>query len=250
MKKLLILFPACILFNLMPAFAQDANIVEAAIQDFKLQELGIRFVINLAAVFILVHLIYFARHKNKDFQFTLILFNCVNFLICFLLSGADLEVGFAFGLFAIFSIMRYRTVTVPVKEMGYLFICVALGLINSLAPVHGNFTLLICANSFIILLPLLLDRTPISNGNTPPQFRDIIYERIDLIKPERMNEMIDDLRNRTGLPIQKVDIVSIDLMQDVAVIKAHYYNDENQIIEAQFASKENANPVKLVANNA
>ena len=82
MKKLLILLPASILFNLMPAFAQNASIADAVIQDFNLQELGIRFTINIAAIFILVHLIYFSRHKNKDFQFTLILFNCVIFLIC------------------------------------------------------------------------------------------------------------------------------------------------------------------------
>ena len=254
MKKLLILLPASILFNLMPAFAQNASIADAVIQDFNLQELGIRFTINIAAIFILVHLIYFSRHKNKDFQFTLILFNCVIFLICYLLSGANLGVGFAFGLFAIFSIMRYRTVTVPVKEMGYLFVCVAMGLINSLATTQHSYTVLLSANAFIILLPMLMDRSgktdPLLSGNNNTLTRDIIYERIDLIKPDRMNDMIDDLRNRTGLPVYKVEIVSIDLMQDIAVVKAHYNNSENthSIAEAPHYSIENKNSMSLVAN--
>lgn len=253
MKKLLFLVPACILFNMMPAFAQDANIVEAVLKDFDLQELGIRLGINIIAVFILVHLIYFSRHKNKDFQFTLILFNCVNFLICYLLSGANLEVGFAFGLFAIFSIMRYRTVTVPIREMGYLFVCVALGLINSLATTQDNYVVLISANAFIILLPLFMDRSNSAVNGTPGSMtRDIIYERIDLIKPNMREEMIEDLRNRTGLAIHKVDIISIDLMQDVAMVKAHFFNEEtnNPADKPIFYSKERRNVISIGANHA
>lgn len=237
MKKLLLLIPLFLIFGLLPAFAQDDSMVDAVIRDFDLAQLGIRLAINFAAIFILVHLIYYSRHKNKDFQFTLILFNCVNFLICYLLSGANLEVGFAFGLFAIFSIMRYRTVTVPIKEMGYLFISVALGLINSLATTQDNYIVLIGANAFVILLPMFMDRSPsvanLQKGvlaiapNSVNLTQDIIYERIDLIKPSLRNEMIEDLRNRTGLDIHKVDIMNIDLMQDVATIKVHY-NAENK----------------------
>lgn len=217
--------------------------------------------INFAAIFVLVHLIYFKRHKNKDFQFTLILFNCVNFLICYLLSGANLEVGFAFGLFAIFSIMRYRTVTVPIKEMGYLFISVALGLINSLATTQDNYIVLIGANIFIVLLPMFMDRSPstanFTKGGTPVinnangLTQDIIYERIDLIKPEKRKEMIEDLSNRTGLNIQKVDILNIDLMQDVATVKAHYSNAEAEKHEAApllYEWKDNSKLINAKAN--
>ncbi|MBK7088499.1 MAG: DUF4956 domain-containing protein [Chitinophagaceae bacterium] len=225
MKKLLFLLPAFLFISIAPAFAQDTNLVEKVVKDFNLGEMGIRFLINLVAIFILVRLVYFAKHKNRDFMFTLILFNCVNFLICFLLSGANLGIGFAFGLFAIFSIMRYRTVTVPVKEMGYLFICIAMGLINSLATTQDNYMVLILANVFILILPLLMDRTASAlNNNNNMLIQDIIYERIDLIKPEMREVMIADLRNRTGLNIQKIEVVSIDLMQDIAMLKAHSCN--------------------------
>lgn len=270
MKKLLFLLPAFLTFNMIPAFAQETSIVDNVMKDFDLQQLGIRLVINFAAIFVLVHLIYYRRHQNKDFQFTLILFNCVNFLLCYLLSGANLEVGFAFGLFAIFSIMRYRTVTVPIKEMGYLFISVALGLINSLATAQDNYIVLISANAFIILLPMFMDKginiTPTkvakdkgsksekSATATPvpvPLTQDIIYERIDLIKPGMRNEMMEDLRNRTGLSIYKVDVISIDLMQDVAVIKAHYSNGSNESLIDMIPnySKENNNAAKASTNH-
>ncbi len=270
MKKLLFLLPALLFFNLVPAFAQETSIVDNVMKDFDLQQLGIRLFINFAAIFVLVHLIYYRRHQNKDFQFTLILFNCVNFLLCYLLSGANLEVGFAFGLFAIFSIMRYRTVTVPIKEMGYLFISVALGLINSLATTQDNYIVLISANAFIILLPMFMDRginiTPTkaakdkgskkeattTQANTSSELtQDIIYERIDLIKPRMRKEMLEDLRNRTGLPVYKVDVISIDLMQDVAVIKAHYSNQETEHLIDMIPnySKENVSPIAVTTNH-
>lgn len=273
MKKVLYLLPAGLFYNLMPVVAQDTNMMNKVINDFNLQELGIRFLINLVAILILVRLIYFARHKNKDFQFTLILFNCVNFMICYLLSGANLEVGFAFGLFAIFSIMRYRTVTVPIKEMGYLFMSVAMGLINSLAGVQDNYILLISTNAFILLLPLMMDRgisetptktkTPkvpmpeiavakVTNDDSGILTQDILYERIDLIKPEMRKEMIDDLRNRTGLPIYKVDIINIDLMQDTAIVKAYYNNSENEIQmeKIPFYRTENTPQLRVGTNHA
>lgn len=220
MKKSLLIVSAFLMLCITPALAQDKNVLGSMIQSFDLEEFGMRFLINSIAILLLVRVIYYTRHRNKDFVFTFLLFNTVNFLICFLLSAADLEVGFAFGLFAIFSIMRYRTVKVAVKEMGYLFLCIAMGLINSLATTQDNYIVIISSNIFILVLALFLDRTTATNEST----KQIIYERMDLIKPELRNEMIADLSSRTGLPIHKVDIVNIDLMQKVATVKAHYNN--------------------------
>ena len=205
-------------------------------------ELLTRFGINMAAIFVLVRLIYYPRHKNKDFVFTFILFNCVNFLICYLLSDTKLKTGFAFGLFAIFSIIRYRTVTVPVKEMGYFFLCVALGLINAMAfgdesgllqinngemsaKGWANLVLLLGSNTFALLLTLLLDRFSLTHQNV----KEIVYERIDLIRPESRDDMIADLRARTGLPIHKVEVRSIDFLKDVAIVHAHFYSKESEL---------------------
>jgi magnesium-transporting ATPase (P-type) len=194
---------------------------------------GLRFCINILVIYVLIRLIYYPRHKNKDFLFTFILFNVINFLICILLSAAKIKMGFAFGLFAIFSILRYRTVTVPVREMGYFFISVAVGLINALAVVRGNpFTdinnfpyELLLANGIVLALVLLLDR----KSNLQHQnFKEINYERIDLIQPAKRADMIEDLRNRTGLPINRVEIIKIDFLRDVATIHAFYLSTENE----------------------
>lgn len=284
MKKFFALIIILFILGTPSVYAQLAGLNDGVIDSFDLKEFGIRFTINMAAILLLVRAIYFVRHKNKDFLFTYILFNCVNFLICFLLSGANLGVGFAFGLFAIFSIMRYRTVTLPVKEMGYMFLCVALGLLNALAPVEENYVVLLAANVFILVLALLLDRStsityahddtkqlekntkkidkiqeklnnslaqieylsqyiandalqlsqPQKASEASTQF--IIYERIDLIKPEMRSEMIEDIRNRTGLPVYRVDILKIDLLHDTADIKV-FFHDKEVFVNANSASE-------------
>jgi hypothetical protein len=201
------------------------NLVDSNTIGFSLLELIIRFSLNILAIFILVRVIYYPRHKNKDFLFTFFLFNCLNFLICFLLSATKIKIGFAFGLFAIFSIMRYRTVMVPVKEMGYFFVCVAIGIINALATVDDHYFVLIGCNAFILLLTIILDgRMNLTHENV----KEIKYERIDLIHPDRRNEMIADLVARTGLPIHKVDVITIDFLRDVAMVHAFYYAKDNE----------------------
>ncbi len=190
-------------------------------------EFLVRYGINLFIIFIIVRLIYYPRHKNKDFLFTFFLFNTVNFLICFLLSATKLKMGFAFGLFAIFSILRYRTVTVPIREMGYFFVCVTVGLINALSVVEDTSGIVILgvSNVVIIAMIMLLDR---QLGLEHENFKEINYERIDLIKPDLRPQMLDDLRNRTGLPIHRIEIVKLDFLRDVARIHAFYYSMENE----------------------
>lgn len=225
MKKIFLLLLLLLCLPLALWAKETPEAVTAVMTGVDFGEMIFRFIINTAAVVLLVRCIYYPRHKNKDFLFTFILFNSLNFLICFLLSDTKLKTGFAFGLFAIFSIMRYRTVMVPVKEMGYFFICVALGLINALAPVDDHYILLIACNTFILLLALVLDRFSLTHENV----KEIIYERIDLITPSLRTEMLADLRARTGLPIHKVEIKTIDFLKDVAVIHAHYLSKESEL---------------------
>ena len=190
-----------------------------------LLDFGIRFLVNFVAIFIIVRLIYYPAHKNKDFLFTFFLFNVINFMICILLSTAKLKMGFAFGLFAIFSILRYRTVTVPVREMGYFFISVTIGIINALALGDNYFIQLIIANTIIIAYAYFLDyRVTLKHEN----FKEIVYERIDLIQPEKREEMLEDLRKRTGLNIHRVEFIKIDFLKDIARIYAFYLADQNE----------------------
>ena len=188
-------------------------------------EFGFRYAFNLIVTFVLIRTFYYARHKNKDFVFTFFLFNSVLFLICFLLSSTKIELGFSFGLFAIFSIFRYRTVTVPVREMGYFFLTVTVGIINALANLSDTLILLIICNIIILLLTYILDS---HLGLEHESYEEINYDRMDLIQPEKRNEMLQNLRERTGLSIHRVKFQKIDRCKNVVNIHAFYYSQENE----------------------
>jgi hypothetical protein len=189
-----------------------------------LLDFAIRFGINLFVIFIIVRLLYYPMRRNRDFLFTFFLFNIINFLICFLLSSAKLKMGFAFGLFAIFSILRYRTVTVPVREMGYFFISVTLGIINALTTNEQGMILLILANLIILGVAWIIDhKVRVVHEN----YKEVIYDRIDLIAPEKREEMLADLRQRTGLAVHRVEFSRIDFFRDTARIYIFYNDNRN-----------------------
>ena len=197
---------------------------EALVAVFDINSFTNRSIIDFVSILILVLLIYYPKHKNKDFIFNYILFNVVNFMICSLLGAVKIKVGFAFGLFAMFSIIRYRTIAISIKDMAYFFVSVVLGMINSLASIDDGYSVLIICNAVVLLLTFGLERLDfLTNEN----YKDIIYDRIELIKPEFKSELLADLSNRTGLSIHKVEIISIDYLKDVAVIKAYYFTKES-----------------------
>jgi hypothetical protein len=193
-----------------------------ATSSFDYIELLSRFGVNILAIFILIRLIYYPTHKNKDFLFTFFIFNLVIFL---LLSTTKLKPGFAFGLLAIFSIMRYRTVTVPIKEMGYFFICLALGMINALSLVQEGYWIMIACNVAILALTIILDRFI---NLTHENVKEITYERIDLITPENRTVMMDDLKKRTGLPIHRLEVRNINFLRDTAKVAIFYHAKDNE----------------------
>lgn len=208
---------------------QDAEKVLKELKDIPMDsiELITRFGINFVALFILVRLIYYPTHKNKDFLFTFFIFNFIMFV---LLSTTHIKQGVAFGLFAVFSIMRYRTVTIPIKEMGYFFICLTLAMINSLSIVENhllfsNWLIILASNISILILVVVLDRFI---SLTHENFKEITYERVDLITPNKRDELIEDLKTRTGLPIHRVEIKNINFLRDTAKVHVFYNAKENE----------------------
>jgi len=188
-------------------------------------EFAIRFGLNFFVIFVLVRLIYYPIRKNRDFLFTFFLFNIINFLICYLLSSAQLKMGFAFGLFAIFSILRYRTVTVPVREMGYFFVSVTLGIINALTGTEDGFWLLAAANIIILAVAWVIDfGITITHENS----KEIIYDRVDLLGTEKQSELLEDLKKRTGLPVHRIEILKIDFLKDIVRMNVFYNAAKNE----------------------
>ena len=185
-------------------------------------ELLVRLAANFVAIILIVRYIYYPKHRNKEFLFTFSLFNIVIFLLCFLLSSAQLELSFAFGLFAIFSIIRYRTVTIPVREMGYFFLCVALGIVNALIVVNDNYVNIILTNIIFIVTIFLLDRRiDLKHEN----YRFIILDRLDMVHEDRRVELIDDLKVKTGIEFHRIEIMRLDYFKETARIKAFFYSN-------------------------
>jgi hypothetical protein len=192
---------------------------------FNMSDFAIRAGIDLLAVFILVGLIYYPKYKNKDFVFTFSIFNVINFMICYLLGTAKIQMGFAFGLFAIFSIIRYRTIMISIKDMGYFFICVALGMLNSLADSSDGYLLIIACNLVILGITLGLDRLNFIQNESS---KEIIFDNVGLIRPSQREQLIKELRERTELNIHRVDVVKINYLKDTCLLKVYYYSKENE----------------------
>lgn len=183
-----------------------------------------RFVFNFIVTIILVRFLYYHHSKRKDYFFIFMIFNTIVFLLCFLLGKVSVEMGFALGLFAIFGILRYRTDTIPIKEMTYLFLMVGTAVINSLSDKTVSWSELVFANAIIIVITWYLERIWMQKKEG---FMDIRYEKIELIHPDRRAELIEDIKKRTGLNVYRLSIDRINFMKDTAKIRV-FYRGENR----------------------
>jgi hypothetical protein len=152
------------------------------------------------------------------------MFSTVIFLLCFLLENVKLELGFALGLFAIFGIIRYRTTTIPIKEMTYLFIIIGVSVINALANNLISYSELVFTNVAIVSIVWGFERIWFLKHESTKM---ILYEKIELVKPENYSLLLQDLNTRTGLNINRIEIGKINLMRDTAEIKIYYFNGLN-----------------------
>jgi hypothetical protein len=188
-------------------------------------ELFFRFSINLIVILILVRGIYYGMRQRKDYLFTYILISTVIFLLCFLLENVKLELGFALGLFAIFGIIRYRTLQMPIKEMTYLFLVIGISVINALANKKVSYAELIFTNLALIAVTYFLERMMLLRHESQ---KIINYEKIELIKPENREALKLDLEQRTGIKINRIEIGKIDFLRDTARIVVYYFESENK----------------------
>lgn len=181
-------------------------------------ELVARFAFNTLVVWIIIHLLYFPRSKRRDYYFTFMLISVSIFFLIFLLGGLKIKVGFALGLFAIFGIIRYRTESMYVREMTYLFVIIAISVINALA-VTLSLAELVAVNTLFVIAIWLCELNLI---NKQHQEKLVVYDRIDLIVPEKHDELIADLEKRIGVKIIGIEIGAIDFLRDTAMLKIHY----------------------------
>lgn len=187
--------------------------------DNDLYKLVVRFFINLVFLALVVGLCYNRHQKSRVFMFNFVLMNVTVFFICFTLKKLDLGLGMALGLFAIFAILRYRTDAIRVKEMTYLFIVIGIAVINSLANKKTSYAELMATNCVIIAATYLMESL-IRVEKVSKQ--DIVYDRIDLLKPDKRSELYADIEQRTGLIPTRIKTGKIDFLKPAANITVHF----------------------------
>ena len=188
-------------------------------------QLLFRFAFNSVVMWIIIHWFYYRKARRRDYYFTFALISVSIFFLIFLLGSVKMKIGFALGLFAIFGIIRYRTEQMPVREMTYLFVLIAISVINALSTSISLAELIL--TNLIFIFCIWFSENNKWLRHVPNKL--VQYDKIELIKPDKREELIADLRERTGLNVISVEVGSIDFLRDTALLKIHYEDDENSI---------------------
>jgi hypothetical protein len=217
----------------------------------KVAELGIRFALNLLVCWILVHCFYYKKSRRRDYYFTFMVFSSAMLTLLYIMGNVEVGVGLTLGLFAIFGVIRYRTETVPIREMTYLFVIIALAAANGLAPVYqmvdvstaphyalswGSVGVMALVNLLVVALVAVLESEKLV-AHTATKL--VLYDNIALIVPEKREELKADLEKRLGFPIENLEIGHVDFLKDSAFIKVYYHlpkgesNSVNMITRAK-----------------
>ena len=176
-----------------------------------------RYVLNLVAMLVLIKFIYYRTYRKSNFISSFFLFNTIIFFVAFMLNKVEMTTGAAFGLFAVFSILRYRTDGISTKDMTYLFLSIAIGLLTSVSK--GSLVEIAAIDFMILILTYLLENNFIVQRELT---KVIQYDNINFIKPEQNNELIVNLKERTGLDIKRIVINDIDFIKESCAITVYY----------------------------
>jgi hypothetical protein len=186
-----------------------------------LSELLLGFCLNLFVAVLIVRGIYYPLRHDKNDVFTFVAFNTVIFFVMTYLANAQLSVGVGFGLFAIFSVLRYRANAISTREMTYLFILIALPVMNSVLMSQHEWLNLALTNGIVVVVLFVLEQ---GWGFRYEGYKLVKYDRIDLLKPEKHPLLLEDLRRRTGLPLTRFEVGRINLVEDT--VNLFVYFDE------------------------
>lgn len=196
--------------------------------DNDVYKLLVRLVINLVFLTVIIRMLYYPIAKRKDYLFTYFLIGTITFFLCFGLKKLDIDTGMGLGLFAIFGIIRYRTDAIQIKEMTYLFLVIGISVVNSLASNKISITEMMIINLTVVAITFGLERVWLIRHETR---KTIVYEKIDLIVPERQLEMLEDLQIRTGLKISRFEIGKINFLDDTAQVRIYFFTDNQNYTE-------------------
>lgn len=194
----------------------------------------IRFTFNLLITGFIIYFLYYRKARRKDYFITFTLISITVFFLVFLLDNVKLQIGFALGLFAIFGIIRYRTITIPIKEMTYLFVLIGISVINALANKKVSYAELLFTNAMFIAVCWLLESNKLLRHIST---KTIVYDNIKLIKAGSERELIADLELRLGFKIMKVEVGTVDFLKDSAILRISYMQEGSEVNSADYIDK-------------
>ena len=186
----------------------------------------IQFGINLLFISVIIRFLYYRYTHKTPYVFAFYMVSIIVFFLCFTLNQHTLDIGIALGLFAIFGIIRYRTQTVEIKEMTYLFVVIGVSVINALASNNMSYSELLITNIIIIVAIFIIEYFMLTNHGIKE--RSVIYDNLDNIKPEKYESLINDLKTRTGLNVIKIKINKVDFANKIVTITL-FYSPTNQV---------------------
>jgi hypothetical protein len=222
--------------ELLTSLISTIEVPNTVIISNNLVELLIRFLLNLVVTVFVVNYVYFRATGKRTYVFTYIMISTTVFFLCFLLGNIDLQLGFALGLFAIFGIIRYRTDTIPIREMTYLFLVITISIINALARRDVSYSEILLTNLAFMVTTWVMERVWMRRHMAR---RTIIYDRMDLIHPDKHDLLRQDIKERTGLEINRFKIGQIDLAKN-SIRLTIFYKDvvgNNILTDAELSDK-------------
>ncbi len=230
-------------FNLADENLMDIQTITDAVMSTgqSVTELCIRFFLNLLVCWVLVQFFYYRKSRRRDYYFTFMVFSAAMLMLLYIMGNVEVGIGLTLGLFAIFGVIRYRTETVPIREMTYLFVLIALAAVNGLAPVYrlagaagpaphyvlsaGTVGIMALTNALIVLLIAVLENDRLLRHTST---KLVLYDRIDLIVPQRRAELVADLEKRIGIKVNNVEVGHVDFLRDSAFLKIYYTLEKGQ----------------------
>ncbi len=185
----------------------------------RLAELAFRFTMDLVVAAFIIRGVYFRQVRNAEYVTTFFVFNVSVFFLVYIMNGLDLDVGFGFGLFALFAVLRFRTVAVPYTELTVAFAVIAVAVINAISVGALTYAEVWFANIGIagcvyLVGALWADRQDV--------VRAVRYERIENVRPDRVEDLHADLRDRLGLDVVSVRVDEVDFLNDTALLQVTY----------------------------
>lgn len=200
-------------------------------------DLLVRYCLNLLVTMFVINYVYFKATEKRSYVFTFIMISTTVFFLCFLLGSIDLQLGFALGLFAIFGIIRYRTDTIPIREMTYLFLVITISVINALARRDISYGEIFFTNFIFMGTTYTMEKVWMKRHFAR---RTIVYDRMDLIHPEKQDLLLQDIKSRTGMDIDHFKIGQIDLSKNCIRLTIYYKEsaDSNILTDAELSDRD------------